>query len=265
MTRTFVEIPVGGQMLAACLHLPERCAADDGMTGAAPVVICCHGLTGSRVGACYRQVELGRRLAAADIACLRFDFRGCGESDGRFQDLTTRTLIEDLHAVVSAVASMPGCDATRIGILGSSFGAYTASHEACAIDGLRCLVFWAPVADVRSLVDPLMTAEAWALLRKQGWVEHHGLRLGAGFFDEIPEAEAAERLASAGRPVAVYHGVGDRQVPIEHGRQYEAVCVETGVEVRFEAIEAADHAMRSVASNEKILDGTVAWFQRFLC
>lgn len=258
--QTFLEIPVGREKLAACLHQPEPGRS----TTAAPVVVCCHGLTGSRVGACFRMVSLGRRLAEENIACLRFDFRGCGESDGRFEDTCVPTLVEDLRAAVAAVDRLPGCDPTRIGIVGSSFGAFTASQAAGGIGALRCLAFWAPVADVHSLIGREMTEATWAFLREHGWVEHHGLRLGAAFFDQVPDLEAPAVLAETGRPLLIYHGTGDVQVPIDHGRAYEATLGKAGVEVRLEAIDADDHAMRSVAANDKILDGTVAWFRRFL-
>ncbi|MBN2563960.1 MAG: alpha/beta fold hydrolase [Phycisphaerae bacterium] len=258
--QTFLEIPVAGQKLAACLHKPEP----ESKRVAAPVVICCHGLTGSRMGACFRLVGLGRRLAMEGIACLRFDFRGCGESDGRFQDLCVPTLLQDLLAVAGAVGTLPGCDPTRVGIVGSSFGAFTASHAAGRIAGLRCLVFWAPVADIRSLIDREMTDDGRAFLHEHGWVEHHGLRLGSAFFKQIPEAGAPTQLAKAGRPLLIYHGIGDKQVSIDHGRAYEGALRQAGIDVRLEQIDAEDHAMRSVAANDRILDGTVAWFRQFI-
>ncbi len=149
--QTFLEIPVGHQKLAACLHRP---GSDRAPGPPVSVVICCHGLTGSRNGTGYRMVGLGRRLVAENMACLRFDFRGCGESDGRFEDLSAATLLEDLHAVVAALDRLPGCDSASIGLLGSSFGAFTAAGAAGQIGGgLRCLAFWAPVADVGWLID----------------------------------------------------------------------------------------------------------------
>jgi hypothetical protein len=209
-------------------------------------------------------VDLGRRLVGENIACLRFDFRGCGESDGRFEDLSPATLLEDLHAVVAALDRLPGCDPTRIGLMGSSFGAFTASRAAREISMLRCSVFWAPVADVHRLIEPRMSEEAWAFLREHRWVEHHGLRLGACFFEEITEAGAPGLLAEAGRPVLIYHAAGDTQVPIDHGRAYQAALSRADVEVRLESIDTEDHAMRSLAATELILEGTVAWFRRFL-
>ncbi|HVP10853.1 MAG TPA: alpha/beta fold hydrolase, partial [Phycisphaerae bacterium] len=106
--QTFLEIPVGRERLAASLDWPEPTRSAMG----APVVVCCHGLTGTRIGSCYRLVTLARRLVAENIACLRFDFRGCGESDGDFQELCVPKLVEDLRAVIAAIDGLPGCDPT---------------------------------------------------------------------------------------------------------------------------------------------------------
>jgi acetyl esterase/lipase len=102
------------------------------------------------------------------------------------------------------------------------------------------------------------------LLRSQGWIPHHGLPLGKEFFDQLPQTDAPAELARAGRPLLVFHGSGDAEVPIEHGRAYEEAMRNAGVETRFEVIEAEDHAMRSVAARETIVSGSVAWLRRFL-
>ena len=37
-----------------------------------------------------------------------------------------------------------------------------------------------------------------------------------------------------------------------------------GVDVRLDAIEVEDHAMRSIAASDRIVNESVAWFRRFL-
>jgi pimeloyl-ACP methyl ester carboxylesterase len=256
----FLEIPVGRDRLAASLHWPEQDPSGFG----APVAICCHGLTGTRIGSCFRFVTLARRLLAENIACLRFDFRGCGESDGEFQDLCVPTLVEDLRAAISAVGELPNCNANRIGIVASSFGAFTTSQIAVEIAALRCMVFWAPVADAKPLIEREMTDAAWELLRKQGWIEHFGHRLGAAFFDDLPKTPAPDLLARCGRPLLIYHGEGDKWVSADNSRAYEQTCSKAGMNVQLVLLDSDDHAMRSVAANETILDGTVEWLKRFL-
>lgn len=250
-----LEISVGPQRLAACLHQPSA-------PGPAPLVLCCHGLTGTRIGSGYRFVALARRLEELGIACLRFDFRGCGESDGRFIDVTAASLAEDLRAVLTAIARLEGCDSSRIGIAASSFGAHTVSGLAEEIPGLQALVFMAPVADPRALITRAMTDEAWDSLRRKGWIDHHGLPLGASFIDTLPTWEAPRRLAAARRPLLVYHGTQDAEVPISQGQAYIDAVRAVGVEARLEPIETREHGMRSVSATQQIVLGSVEWLKQ---
>lgn len=254
----FLEIPVSNQKLAACHHQPSSGGP------AAPMVICCHGLTGTRVGSAYRFVQIARRLEELGIATLRFDFRGCGESDGRFEDVTIPSLCEDLRAVLNAAYEMAGGNFLKIGLIGSSFGAYTASLVAPTISGLRCLAFIAPVSDPKALAARDMPSEAWEYLKKKGWVDHHGLPLGKGFFDTMGHEDVPGMLAAVGRPVLIFHGTGDRQVPIEQGRAYEAALITANVHVKFAAVDANDHGLRQVVTCRRIVDDTTAWFGEFM-
>ncbi len=258
--QTYLDIPVCGQKLAACLHLPPAASA----ATPAPVVVCCHGLTGTRVGSCYRQVALARQLEADGLATLRFDFRGCGESDGRFIDLTPESLVEDLRAVLDSLKNLPACDPGRMGIVGSSFGAFTAAQACEQMTGLRCLVFWAPVADLRRLLEEQMPPAAWRLLHNQGWVDHHGLPLGRAFLQNVPPEDGPTRLARNPQPLLIFHGTGDRQIPFEHATAYAKAVRATGRAVRLEALDTEDHAMRRVELNERMIRESAAWLRRYL-
>ena len=77
--------------LRAMLNLP------DGVSHP-PVVLNLHGFGGSLSGYKYAHTHLARVLEANGIACLRFDFYGCGESDGEFEEMTFTGLLEDTAA-----------------------------------------------------------------------------------------------------------------------------------------------------------------------
>ncbi len=257
-----IEITVGRERLAAVLELPST--APDGAQRPCPVAICCHGLTGTRIGTCYRFVRLARRLTAAGIGCLRFDFRGCGESDGEFVEVTARRLVQDLKAAVAVVEESSACDASRVGIVASSFGAFTTALAAHDLAGLRCLVFWAPVADPRAIIDRDMTEEAWRFLRTHGWIDHRGVRMGRAFVEEIPDVDAAAELARSPRPLLIFHGRGDAHIPISHAEAYRDAMLAAGGEATLEALPLEDHAMRTVEANEQLIERSATWFQRFL-
>jgi pimeloyl-ACP methyl ester carboxylesterase len=260
--QTPLFIPVGRERIAACLHLGDDVVAE--ARTSRPWVVCCHGLTGTRFGSSYRLVQLARQLSAAGIACVRFDFRGCGESDGRFEDLTLDSVTDDLRAVLAYAFKDPRLDTNRFGLVASSFAALTTSRLAAELPALRCLVFHAPVADAWALVQRDMPTTAWALLARQGWIDHRGLRMGQGFFKSVEGVHGPSLLVRAARPLLVYHAEHDREVPSSHGMAYVEGLRAAGVESRIELLAGADHGLRDVVATERIIDGTVAWLHRFL-
>jgi alpha/beta superfamily hydrolase len=63
-------------------------------------------------------------LARQSIAAFRFNFRGVGNSEGKFADGVGER--EDVKAAIDSVASTEGIDVKRIGLAGYSFGAMMA-------------------------------------------------------------------------------------------------------------------------------------------
>lgn len=64
--------------------------------------------------------RLADGLATAGIASLRFDLRGHGESDGRQEELTLSTILNDIRVALAALRESTG--AAALSLLGASFG-----------------------------------------------------------------------------------------------------------------------------------------------
>ncbi len=65
-----------------------------------PLVILAHGWSGNHLGTRNRFfVKAARFFASKGLNVIRFDFRGSGNSSGRFEEQTITTMIEDLIAV----------------------------------------------------------------------------------------------------------------------------------------------------------------------
>lgn len=60
-----------------------------------PFVLNLHGFAGSASGYKYLHTHMARMLADHGVGCARFDFYGCGESDGEFSDMTFDGLHSD--------------------------------------------------------------------------------------------------------------------------------------------------------------------------
>ncbi|MGV8094280.1 MAG: alpha/beta hydrolase [Mangrovibacterium sp.] len=117
------EIPVtflnGKENLFGILHHPLNAELNE-----IPVIIFLHGSAGYRIGPHQLFVRMARFLARQGYACLRFDFRGKGYSEGIRENTSYRTMLSDLDTVIQSVNSI--YKPTRIILVGICSGARTA-------------------------------------------------------------------------------------------------------------------------------------------
>lgn len=96
------EIPVtflnGEEKLFGILHCPLNAELSR-----IPMVIFLHGFAGYRIGPHQMFVRIARFLAQHGYACLRFDFRGRGYSEGARENTTYRSMLSDMETVISSV------------------------------------------------------------------------------------------------------------------------------------------------------------------
>ena len=95
-----------------------------------PFVLNLHGFSGSASGHKYLHTHMARTLAAQGIGCARFDFYGCGESDGEFSDMTFDGLYWDAADLYAWVCNQPYADGSRDFLSGQSMGGYVAASVA---------------------------------------------------------------------------------------------------------------------------------------
>jgi len=106
-----------GLELAGVLHVPDDIRPGERR----PACLVLHGF-GSNKGsnAC---ISPARLLAEWGYIALRFDMRGCGESQGPRAHIICLEQVEDTKAAVSYLMSRPDVDPARIACAGHSFGA----------------------------------------------------------------------------------------------------------------------------------------------
>ena len=95
-----------------------------------PFVLNLHGFAGSASGYKYLHTHMARMLADHGVGCARFDFYGCGESDGEFSDMTFDGLHSDAADLYAWVRAQPYVDSRRVFLSGQSMGGYVAASIA---------------------------------------------------------------------------------------------------------------------------------------
>lgn len=130
-----VRIP-GPRGVLAAWYLPAR----NGCT-----LICCHGINDNRAQWISQVADLHRLRGYGAVL---FDFSGHGDSAGNMVTYGARETW-DVAAVLDYLRQRGDVDLTRVGILGYSLGAITATIAAASLPELRCLVIESGFADLQ--------------------------------------------------------------------------------------------------------------------
>lgn len=184
-------------------------------------LVFCHGLVsdkeGSYEGRCERAVEEG-------YSAVRFDVRGCGESDGGFGQSSLSSRLADLAAVVDHL------DPDSYVVVGSSFGGAVALLAAAVDDRVTAVATRAPVTSTERLA-ALQGPDGTASLGD-------GYTLEPAFFADLATHDMQATLSSIAVPVAIVHGDEDASVPVTDS--VAALESLTG-EVYFERVAGEGH------------------------
>jgi exosortase A-associated hydrolase 2 len=145
MQEEAIRIESGGSRLSGVIHAPAG----------APVgsVLICEPLFEERKSAHRTLVDLARILCADGLGVLRFDYRGCADSEGDFPDFSVPDWLADIRAATDCMRQrFPGKPA---GVLGLRLGA-TLALTAMAEPGAAPFDFsalWEPVVSGRDYLD----------------------------------------------------------------------------------------------------------------
>lgn len=205
----FAQFSVDGQRLYGMLHTPDTAPSATGW----PSVLLLHGFTGNRLESHRNFVLFARLLASRGIACLRFDFRGSGESQGDFSEMTVSREVEDAEAAAEYLRRQPNIDPERVMLLGFSMGAMVASLALREIKPHR-LALWSPALP-----------ELW-LQRLRGGVlppviqDYGGWPLGRAFLQEVVRLRPLEAAEAWRGEAHIFHGDADQTCPPAWGIKY---------------------------------------------
>ena len=241
-----------GQKLYGMLHLP------DGIERA-PTVAIFHGFTGTKIEPHRIFVKMARELMAHGIAALRFDFRGSGESEGDFVDMTVEGEISDALKSLDFLQAQPELDPHRIGVLGLSLGGLVAACVAGRDARVKSLALWAALGLVEevTLLDEEYRQTAQQQLAERGFIDREGNLMGAAFIEGLTQMRPLEEVARYRGPALIIHGTRDEVVDPKNAPAYqEAIPGRTELHI----VEGADHTFNSHEWEREVIEVTRDWF-----
>lgn len=202
---------------------------------------------------------VGRALADAGIALLRFDFTGLGDSAGEFAETTYSSNVADLTAAADWLRrehAAPGL------LIGHSLGGAAVIAAAADIPEVRAVVTLNAPADPRHVlqhIDDAATGDGDADATVQ--IEGRPFRVKRSFLADVEEQRQSDRIRALGRALLVMHAPADTVVGID---QATAIYTTARHPKSFVSLDGADHLLTDRGHARWAAGVMAAWAARYL-
>lgn len=258
MKEQFVSFYNKNEKIVGMLHIAEP-------QGKSPAVIMCHGFTGHRIEAHFLFVKTARRLAENGINVLRFDFRGSGESEGEFEDMTIEEEISDAESALHFLIQQEFVDYNRVGVIGLSMGGcVSACLAGRAKDLLKSVVLWSTAYKPGQNLSALLTPEAREALDGIGYINIGGNKVGKKFFEILPTIDPLKELSRYSGAVLLVHGEADF-IPYSQAEEcYKELLKRKEGKAKLHIVKGADHTFSSPQWEEEVIRTTLNWLKETL-
>ena len=256
--REAIILENNGQKIFGIMHVPKN------QQGPMPAVLICHGLAGHKTGRFRLYVDLAQELSKAGIAAFRFDFRGSGDSEGEFSDITVNSQVSDAIKALEFLGNYKNVDPSNLGLFGRSFGGAIAIMTANRHGGVKSIALWAP------FYTPDPWKDQWRIVQSPDTSPHvkdelmriNG-QLGSfeffkQFFNLKLEGEIQELDSTA---LLHIHGEKDARLTANaHAQGYMQCRKNAKGQTRFITLPNSDHDFSNPDEREYAVKETTAWF-----
>ena len=247
----YAEIPVGNGVIRGSAVMPEA-------GGKYPSVIFMHGFTVDSTGPNRFHLHFARRAVEAGFCCIRFDFYGCGESDGEFYEMTVGSEQRDAAAIMEWARKQPFVDAENLFLGGHSMGGLVTALVSPTVRP-KAIFTWSVAMNM-----PYQAGWRTRTMKgptERGW-DIEGLELSRAYMEEVVSLDFQELAKDYPGDVLLVHGSADTDCPVHGSRILRHVY---GDRARLHVIAEADHRMLSIPWREECYAVTLDFLKKHIC
>ena len=204
--------------------------------------------------------RIARRLAAMEIAVLRFDFTGLGHSEGEFANTSFSSNVEDL---VAAAAALEARGLAPSLLIGHSLGGAAVLRAARRIESARA------VATLNAPCDPEHVTHNFGAnldaIRETGRAEvdlgGRPFTISAEFLEDVEGADLVDDIRNLRRALLVMHAPRDAVVGIDNATR---IFTNAKHPKSFVTLDDADHLVSRARDADYAASVIAAWARRYL-
>lgn len=251
-----IQIPSKAQNLSAILSIPEHSYCNN------PIVLMCYGLNGDRADIHRIAYDAAMKFCRNGIACLRFDYRGQGVSEGEFIDTTMSSKKED---ILNAINFIKGCyynEACTIVLLGFSDGAKIVSSVVALSRDIHSIFLWNPIfQELKDGVDYTKVKRLAKVDRTNKLaMPFLGLWLGVEHLQDIKTSNSIGKFNEfVGRKVIIT-GLNDPYTEPIRGKQLGIL----DNDLIYDTVQNANHTFSSLKCADDLIDKTIWYLKKIM-
>ena len=182
----------------------------------------------------------GYALAIAKMGYAAYCFDFCGgsdksKSDGKTDEMTVFTEVEDLRAVVKTVKSQANVEPSQVYLLGSSQGGLVSAllADECPDDFAGMILFY-PAFNIPEMVNKFSGFGDWG--------DFGGMMsMSEKYINSIKDFDVWSHIGKFSKPVCIIHGTADMIVPISNSEK----AVGLYPSATLNKIEGANHGFNA--------------------
>lgn len=202
-------------------------------------VIYFHGFADDRNGIQFMNIQNSKYLTANGYIVYRFDFSGCGESDGSFYDINLSREVEEALLIHEFVENEAYVDKNNIFWKGHSMGGSVATAIAYKKKP-KAISLFSPAVDFRLNENPLMKSLSKAFessYREQDGSDVGGLKISKDFIEDLESYDLYEEAKKYDGPVQILRGDEDEIISAKSNIRLK----DAFTNATYREIEGTDH------------------------
>ena len=246
-----------GQQLVGILHVPDELKRGR----EAPGIAMFHGFTGNKTEDHRLFVHVARALCDSGFVVLRFDFRGSGDSDGEFDDMTVPREVSDAKKALTFLAQQEVVDKEKIGVIGLSMGGRVAAILAAKDKRVRYVVLYS--AALSGLKERFRAQIGEESLERLDSGE--AVKVGNRWYVKKPFIETIDDpvpLLVMNRikiPVLIVHSDTDQVVPLDDATKGYEIVKNLNSKNELYVVKGGDHTFSERRHTREVIEKTLGW------
>jgi esterase/lipase len=222
-----------------------------------------HGFTGHKSETHRLFVQIARALCNIGFVVLRFDFRGSGDSEGDFENMTVPGEVSDAEQAITFLSELPEVDDKIIGVIGLSMGGRVASILASKDNRVKFVVLYsaALLPSKQRFLDGLNSESVEKLEKGEAISLNNGWYMRKPFFDTLDSPVPHDVMGKIRVPVLIVHGDSDQVVPMEGAVKGYEIVKSLNIKNELHIVKGGDHVFTIREQTQEVIIKTVGWLK----